>query len=396
MDNLIPNHKPAEIIDNYKLEQLYNHSIENGRFFKIVFADNDTVNIQLASKTYMQVKFLPSRNDIEGLDIIKLVNGKETQKVSFSKFNFAQLELFLNFIHDLDLSTIADRRLKLADNSIDILDTETKKKISTLLQGEEGAELIQQLLDNDIVTSHDIINTGYRKNQLKIFNRLLTEKDYIQVYKKEESVKKLTDDFATKGVNPIAENTKDEIAWQYFFAKNPWIFGYGLAYRFQNILQKEFSASDTDASGRDQVNADFLIGDNYFTTFIELKTPNTELFVNTESGKNRSGSWSLSTKLIYAVSQILEQKAAGQIKLEKEPINDKGEKITQKGYDSRCVLVIGNLKKEIDESSDSYQVKEIKKKTFELYRRDSRNIEILTYDELYKRASYICYKESEK
>lgn len=226
----------AEIIDNYKLEQLYNHPIENGRFFKVVFSDDDNLNIQLSTKTYMQVKFLPSRNDIEGLDIIKIVDGKETQKVSFSKFNFAQLELFLNFIHDLDLSTISERRLKLADNSFEVLDSVTMKKIATLLQGNEGAAVIQNLLDNEIVTSQDIINTGYRKKQLSIFYKLLNDEKYIQVYKQEESV-----------LNIISEKTKEEVTWQHFFNKNPWIFGYGLDYRFQNVLQKEFSASDTDA-----------------------------------------------------------------------------------------------------------------------------------------------------
>jgi hypothetical protein len=386
------NNTKAEIIDNYKLEQLYNHSIENGRFFKVVFANDNELNIQLSTKTYMQIKFLPSRNDIEGLDIIKIVGGKETQKISFSKFNFAQLELFLNFIHDLDLSTISERRLKLAENSLDILDNETKKKISTLLQGNEGAELIQDLLDNEIVTSQDIINTGYRKSQLKIFQKLLEDEHYIKLYKKEEEeiISKMISDFDTKHKATINENTKNEIAWQHFFNKNPWIFGYGLDYRFQNILQKEFSASDTDASGKEQVNADFLVGDNYYTTFVELKTPDTDLF---ESGKNRSNSWSLSTKLIYAVSQILEQKASGQLKLEKDPFNQEGEKITQKAYDSKCILIIGNIKKEIEESADSTKVKEIKRKTFELFRRDSRNVDILTFDELYERAFHICNKK---
>jgi hypothetical protein len=327
----------SEIIDNYKLERLYNHKIENGRFFKVVFPDDDTVDLQLAAKTYMQIKFLPSRNDIEGINIIKLVRGKETQRISFSKFNFAQLELFLNFIHDLDLSTISERRLKLSENSLDILDESTKKKISTLLQGEEGADLIQQLLDNEIVTSQDIVNTGYRKTQLRIFEKLLSEKDYWKHYRQCESeILQMISEKEDKGFL-LKESSKEEITWQYFFHKNSWIFGYGLDYRYQNILQREFSASDSDASGKEQVNADFLIGDNYFTTFVELKTPNTELFVNSDSGKNRSGSWSLSNKLIYGDSQILEQKASGQIKLEKEPYNDKEEKITQKGYDSKCI-----------------------------------------------------------
>lgn len=390
---MLRNKSRAEILDNFKLEQLYSHEIENERFFKVVFPDDDTAEVQLSSKTFMQIKFLPRRNDIEGIDIIKLVGTEEKQKISFSKFNFAQLELFLNFIHDLDLSTISERRLKLAENSLDILDPETKKKISTLLQGDEGADLIQQLLDNEIVTSQDIVNTGYRKNQLKVFERLLNEEGYLEKYKKDESeISKMIAQGEENGLS-INENSKEEITWQYFFYKNPWIFGYGLNYRYQNILQKEFSASDTDGAGKEQVNADFLIGDNYYTTFVELKTPNTDLFINTKSGKNRSGSWSISNHLIYAVSQILEQKAAGQIKLEKNPFDDEGNRISQKGYDSKCILVVGNINKEFEESGDSEKISEIKKKTFELYRRDSRNVEIITFDELYDRAHYICYKE---
>ena len=44
-----------------------------------------------------------------------------------------------------------------------------------------------------------------------------------------------------------------------------------------------------------KVNADFLIGDNNFTTFVELKLPATPLFGNS---KNRSNAWSLSNSLI--------------------------------------------------------------------------------------------------
>ena len=226
-----------------------------------------------------------------------------------------------------------------------------------------------------------------------MFERLLNEEGYLEKYKKEQSeISEMIEKGEENGLS-INENSREEIAWQYFFHKNPWIFGYGLSYRFQNILQKEFSASDTDGAGKEQVNADFLIGDNYYTTFVELKTPSTDLFLNTRSGKNRSGSWSISNHLVYAVSQILEQKAAGQIKLEKDPFDNEGNRITQKGYDSKCILIAGNIKKEIEESRDSEKISEIKKKTFELYRRDSRNVEIITFDELYDRAHYICYKE---
>ena len=384
-------------LNKYNIEQLYNHPIdstnlEKGRFFKVLFnAEESAVNIQLSTQIYMQIVFLPNKDNIESLEIIKLKNGKREERVLFSKFNFQQLELFLQFIKDIDLSTISDRRLKLADNSLDILDNISKKKIATLFKGNVGEELIKTLLEDEIVTSQDIINTAYRKNQLKIFDRLLKEKTYLQEYKIEESkISILISEFETKLQKTIDEKSKDEIAWQYFFNKNPWIFGYGLDYRFEKILQKEFSASDTDAVGRGQVNADFLIGDNNFTTFVELKTPNTDIFDNKI---NRSGSWRLSKELTYAVSQILEQKTRGQIKIETVrnlPLSD-GSYLKQHSYDSKCVLIFGNLEQEIKDCSEAEI--DIMKKTFELYRRNSKNIDIITYDELYNRAYYICCKK---
>lgn len=184
-------------------------------------------------------------------------------------------------------------------------------------------------------------------------------------------------------------NTKDEIAWHHFFKTNEWMFGYGLDYRFQGILQKEFHASDTSAAGKDGVISDYLLGDKRFTTFVELKLPSTELF---GAIKNRSNSWKLSNKLIEAYSQILEQKASGQIKIEqtKELLDDFNHEITQRSYDSRTILIIGCW----DEIADDPKgIKSVKEKTFELFRRDSRNIDIITYDELYDRARFIVKNE---
>jgi hypothetical protein len=181
----------------------------------------------------------------------------------------------------------------------------------------------------------------------------------------------------------LSLNSKEEAVWQYFFKQNEWIFGYGLDYRFQNILQNEFATSSSEANGSNVSYTDYLIGDKRFTTFVELKKPNTPLFGN---NRNRANCWKLSNELFDAVSQILEHKASGQIKLESEQHDENGNVITQKAYDSKVILIIGNWS-EIKEDSDLVQ--KMKKKTFELFRRDSRNIDILTYDELYERAKYI-------
>ncbi|MBF0275926.1 MAG: DUF4263 domain-containing protein, partial [Nitrospinae bacterium] len=110
--------------------------------------------------------------------------------------------------------------------------------------------------------------------------------------------------------------------------------------------------------------------------------------------KERSNSWRLSNDVVHSTSQILEQKASGLIKLDKQQYDSSGNLIVQKAYDSKVILIMGHWK-QLKESSNDLEA-EIKKKTFELFRNDSRNIEILTYDELYDRARYIVEGENQE
>ena len=230
------------------------------------------------------------------------------------------------------------------------------------------ADIIEKLVNEGAITSKDIVNTSFRKKELGIFKKLIDESDYWKTYASENSI----------------SSTSEEKIWQIFFEKNEWIFGYGLDYRFQTILQRESHISDSELDGSNNVIADYLLGDKKFTTFVEIKKPSTPLF---GSAKNRSNSWRLSNDVVYSVSQILEQKASGLIKLDKPGYDYAGNPINQKAYDSKVILIIGHWK-QLEESSNPHE-SEIKKKTFELFRNDSRNIEILTYDELYDRARFI-------
>ncbi|HBE89674.1 MAG TPA: DUF4263 domain-containing protein [Candidatus Andersenbacteria bacterium] len=362
-----------DVAFNSKLEHLYNNDFGEGRFFQVVFSDDNETHIKFAPRTLLKVVYLKEKDDIEGLQLIKVVSGKDTERVKLSKFNLQQLKCFLDFINSIDLKGVSNRRISLADNSLNVLDLETKKKITTLLSGEEGSDIVIDLLKKGLITNQDLVNTGYRKQQLDKFRKLLYENG-IQNYK----------------VEIDKSNTKDETAWQHFFMRNQWIFGYGLDYRFQGILQKEFHASDTNAAGGDGVIADFLLGDKRFTTFVELKLPTTELFSPTQ---NRANTWRLSNSLIDAYSQILEQKASGQIKIEttKELLDDFNREISQRSFDSRTILIVGCWNQI---TSDVVGEKRIKEKTFELFRRDSRNIDIVTYDELYERAVFIVNNEN--
>ena len=363
-------------IDNFKTseeeviwgsipDRLYSHEFEKGRFFQVVHEDDNGFEIKLAPRTMLKAVYLNDKDDIEGIEIIKSVSGNVTERVKLSKFNFVQLKSFLAFISEIDLKGITERRLKIFDEQE--LDIDTVKSIKTLLSKDGGSDIVESLINEGIITSKDIVNTSFRKKGLQIFKKLISEKDYWKVYANENG----------------QSMHSEEKTFQYFFEKNQWIFGYGLDYRYQNILQREVHFSDAELNGSNTVIGDYLLGDKMFTTFVELKKPSTNLFGNST---NRSNSWKLSNELIDSFSQILEHKASGQIRLEQKQFID-GEPLHQKAFDSKVILVIGNWN-ELDVATNSLE-REIKIKTFELFRRDSRNVEIITFDELYDRATFI-------
>lgn len=244
----------------------------------------------------------------------------------------------------------------------------------------KNPDLIKLFIENGI-TDKDVVSLGYRKNQLEIFSKLLNE-NYLEKYRQSESEKYKNDK------NPrIKINSTEEKVWQYFFENNEWIFGYGLDYRFMTIFDREMTVGDGGTQNQDKPTTDFLNEFNDFTVLVELKTSNTELF---DKSKNRSGSFKLSDKLIDAFSQVLEQKAEWQIKGDRSGNTNKegNKKLEKRTRDPKMILVIGNKEKQIL-NIENINEKNIKMDTFELFRRDSRNVEIITYDELYERAYFI-------
>lgn len=190
------------------------------------------------------------------------------------------------------------------------------------------------------------------------------------------------DGLAIFSKNLLEESDWIEADWQVFFERNTWIFGYGLDYKFLKILQREAMVSGVTVAGKEAVNVDFLIGDENFTVLVELKRPDTLLF---KKSQNRSGSWKLSDDLIDASTQILEQKAEWQVKGKTQQYDGDGNLITQITIDPKTILIIGNT----SEFNGTTLEDRIKAETFEMYRRNLRNIEIFTFDELYNRAKFI-------
>jgi len=80
---------------------------------------------------------------------------------------------------------------------------------------------------------------------------------------------------------------------------------------------------------------------------------------------------------------------------QKNLVDDKKNTINQdeiRTVDPESVFLIGNKSKEIPENSKNIDV-HTKRDTFQRFRRNNRNLEIITFDELYERAYFIVYNK---
>jgi hypothetical protein len=356
------NHKTSEsqIISSASIDKIFANgefNLNNGEKAKYIWkVEQDNENgftIWNQKRLKIQLTYNQTSNEITGITLKKFDGSKETGCVSINKINLTQIQEFLNHITKIDLKAFATNRVFLNGN--DVNNQEIIKQINTLLNSDNKINLIKTLLEEGNITNEDIVNTGFRKKSLAEF---------------EEKLKQETSE-------------KD---WQVFFEKNKWIFGFGLDYRFIESSNREVEVG--------YGNVDF-VSFNKFSVLIEIKTHKTPLIKKSkikngeQVSPNRADAWSLSDDLINSVSQILAYKANWQLEY-KDTKNQENYDSGISNYtaDPKAILVIGNFKS-IFNPDDDRKIQRIKQETFELFRRDSRNIEIITYDELFERASYI-------
>jgi len=213
--------------------------------------------------------------------------------------------------------------------------------------------------------------------------KLIQSKDKEQ---QKNVLKSIIENFTTEEINNVLgrkrdleefrkmliENCADETGkWQPFFERCKWIFGLSLDYKFLSKMKKELKTGAGDEEDKGQSYSDFGMGQlNEYSVLVELKTPDAKIFMASEGD---SSTWKINEKLANSLVQLLSQKTAW--------VSNTNNKFP---IDPKCLLIYGN--------TDQIDDKEIKRKTFEMFRRDSRSVEIITYDELFRRAYYIVHQ----
>ncbi|MBM7562510.1 Shedu anti-phage system protein SduA domain-containing protein [Fusibacter tunisiensis] len=234
----------------------------------------------------------------------------------------------------------------------------------------DNEEVIKSVIKSEL-RNEDLITIGYRRNQLNEFNKLLNNDSYFEKQKKILS--------------------SSEAVWQNFFEKNPWIFGYGLGYIFMSNLDNKkleqvVKGYDFSSSGK---RADAVMktkGAISNLCFVEIKTHNTELL---EKSQYRSGCWGQSKEITGGIAQVritvddALNNIYGQLKMDDEDGNPTGEELYN--YKPKSFLIVGHL----DQFRSENGVNKGKLRSFEIFRNNQKDVEIITFDELYERAKFI-------
>jgi len=155
--------------------------------------------------------------------------------------------------------------------------------------------------------------------------------------------------------------------WQQFFQENP--FALHLAFGYPVIrIQDQASVGGMRLSGRGEKIADFLVKNSLTNNvaLFEIKKPSSPLL---RKKQYREGVFGPSRELVDSVNQVLDQK----YQLEKSlvAIKDNTRNPDLESYSVRCCLIVGTAPEDPDLS-----------KSFELYRQNSKNVDIIAYDEL--------------
>jgi len=179
----------------------------------------------------------------------------------------------------------------------------------------------------------------------------------------------------------------DERYWQQFFERNTWIFGYGLNYKFLNTVQAQPHYGGATVAGRGDQRGDFLAAsaaEVKFTVLVEVKKPKTDLL----GPMYRNNAYPASPELAGGTAQL--QTNCRQWEIDGSR-TDGNRELLGKGnvwtVQPKGILVIGHTSQLGDTA---------KRTSFEQYRRNMVNPEILTFDELYARAKYIVEHPSQQ
>lgn len=288
------------------------------------------------------------------------IEASEKNEFTFRDDEFERLQKFLTQIEFIDLSN---------QEKFQIEDISTKA----------GPKAIIDASDRGIIERIRSMPDGQRVGFMRALQEALTDEEINILLGRRQGLEEYEEH--------IRLGDWSEAQWQDFFDREQWIFGYGLDYRVMRHFGREMTVGGGGTDNQNKPVIDFLMSFTDYTVLVEIKKPDTKVFKSSRGG--RAGTWEFSPDFISAISQIIEQKAEWlSFAQNGEHYNKAGtEALTARTRNAKSILVIGSSE-EFSRSGD-LRTSNVMRDTFELFRRENRSIDIVTFDELLERARFI-------
>jgi hypothetical protein len=299
--------------------------------------------------------------NLDSINLSKLKAG-EGVKVKLDSKQTKQFYDALTELYKLSLQGV-----KLGENEYTVgksneiieIPKERKKIIQSLLEANHGEDIWNQLIDGNPDLATKLSLSQIQTNRQKAL-----------------------DEFQKS-----MEIEKNEQYWQAFFSDNSWIFGYGLKYKFLNLINDQPHYGGTNLTGKGAQKGDYLLNSEAeikFTVLVEIKRSTTPIISTKKNGDNvkyRNGAYLLSSELLGSVSQV-QVNCKTWLRKSLDPENTdilcRDNIFT---VNPRGIIVIGN--------TSQFNNDREKIETFEIFRNELNNPEIITFDELFERAKFI-------
>ncbi|HEV7253685.1 MAG TPA: Shedu immune nuclease family protein [Mesorhizobium sp.] len=286
--------------------------------------------------------------------------GYEEHSFTFRAGEFQRLLTFLDRIAFIDLSN---------EDRFDIEDISSGAGRKVIIDAADRG-IVERLRTMGVADRQALLRALQGSLSSEEINILLGRRQALETFERE-----------------VRNGIWSEPEWQNFFEREPWVFGYGLDYRVMRTFDREMTVSGGGTDNRDRPIVDFLMSFTDYTVLVEIKRPDTKIFRAGRSG-GRAGTRAFSAEFTSAVSQILEQKAewlafAGS----GEHFSRDGARLEARTRNAKTILVIGS-RGEFGAAGD-HRSAQVLRDTFKLFRRETRSIDILTFDELLERARFI-------
>lgn len=316
--------------------------------------------------------FFDANFDIE--DIIIEKNGK-------TELDEANKKLYLNESNLIQLQKVFSTLNKKYKNEADYIlhiqlysffpakITKPKKKyIANALASSLASwgNSIDEFSDDDKNTIKDLFDKLSLTTDFLTKDALAKTKEIIDIKFIQEAIKRFDSLITIK-----TDGGSLEKQWQGFLKENSWIFSTIFAEPVILYQDEAYTGGKFVDNTGGKIN-DFLIKSNLSNniSFLEIKTHKTKLL---ETNPYRGDDvYSVSKELSGSINQVLNQRDLFQKEFTafKWKANKKGKDF--ESFNSKCFVLIGQIS----------ELAETQKGSFELFRSNSRNVEILTFDEL--------------